>query len=171
MVEEGSNHDTAVSVNHDAHDSVADVNHDTGVRATMTPVSANHDAGVIQNEQERTLNEQRESEAAASRPPYSAVRNSWNEFAEENQLPTIEILNKSRKAGIRKRYELIWPRIDEVYRRIRQSSFLMGDTDRGCRADFDWLWTTDLAFDKLMGGKFDDRKSRRNLVRIDMTER
>jgi len=79
--------------------------------------------------------------------------NNWNEIFGE-KLPKITKITEQRKAKINSRLPL-WEKLaqerncdietllTEVFNKIKDSKFLLGDNDRGWRADFDWFIKSD----------------------------
>lgn len=86
-------------------------------------------------------------------PLYTYILNIWNEIFSE-KLPKITKITEQRKAKIKARLPL-WEKLaeerncdvntllTEVFEKIKQSKFLLGDNDRGWRADFDWFIKSD----------------------------
>lgn len=86
-------------------------------------------------------------------PLYTYILNIWNEIFSE-KLPKIAKITEQRKAKINARMPL-WKKLAKerncdvqtllksVFEKIKQSKFLLGDNDRGWRADFDWFVKSD----------------------------
>lgn len=86
-------------------------------------------------------------------PLYTYILNIWNEIFGE-KLPKITKITEQRKTKIKARLPL-WEKLaeerncdvntllTEVFEKIKQSKFLLGDNDRGWRADFDWFIKSD----------------------------
>lgn len=86
-------------------------------------------------------------------PLYTYILNIWNEIFSE-KLPKITKITEQRKAKINARLPL-WEKLAKerncdietllksVFEKIKQSKFLLGDNDRGWRADFDWFIKSD----------------------------
>ena len=86
-------------------------------------------------------------------PLYTFIINNWNEIFSE-KLPKITKITEQRKAKINARLPL-WKKLAEerncdvqtllksVFEKIKVSKFLLGDNDRGWRADFDWFVKSD----------------------------
>lgn len=86
-------------------------------------------------------------------PLYTYILNIWNEIFSE-KLPKITKITEQRKAKIKARLPL-WEKLAEerncdvqtllksVFEKIKQSKFLLGDNDRGWRADFDLFIKSD----------------------------
>lgn len=84
---------------------------------------------------------------------YTYILNIWNEIFGE-KLPKITKITEQRKAKINSRLPL-WEKLaqerncdietllTEVFNKIKDSKFLLGDNDRGWRADFDWFIKSD----------------------------
>ena len=84
---------------------------------------------------------------------YTYILNIWNEIFSE-KLPKITKITEQRKAKINARLPL-WKKLAQerncdvqtllksVFEKIKVSKFLLGDNDRGWRADFDWFIKSD----------------------------
>lgn len=88
--------------------------------------------------------------------PYSEIMDQWNKTATEAGLPQVRRLSKKRKAKVKTRWADAEFRNQyaTVLDRIRGSPFLCGDNDRGWKADFDWLFTNDTNWLKILEGKY-----------------
>jgi hypothetical protein len=84
----------------------------------------------------------------------------WNEMASECGLPRCDVLNATRKRSLAKRLAECAGLDGWRYAlaQIRGSPFLLGENDRGWRADIDFVLTQS-KFTKLMEGGY-DRSSR-----------
>lgn len=92
--------------------------------------------------------------------------NNWNEIFGE-KLPKITKITEQRKAKINSRLPL-WEKLaqerncdietllTEVFNKIKDSKFLLGDNDRGWRADFDWFIQSDKQTMKILEGGYEN---------------
>ena len=92
--------------------------------------------------------------------------NIWNEIFSE-KLPKITKITEQRKAKINSRLPL-WEKLaqerncdietllTEVFNKIKDSKFLLGDNDRGWRADFDWFIQSDKQTMKILEGGYEN---------------
>ena len=96
---------------------------------------------------------------------YSYILNIWNEIFSE-KLPRIAKITEQRKSKINARMPL-WEKLAEerncdvetllklVFEKIKDSKFLLGDNDRGWRADFDWFVQSDKQTIKTLEGGYE----------------
>lgn len=89
---------------------------------------------------------------------------SYNLMAEQNKLPQIQKLSASRKTKLTARMKDCdgiegW---NEAMKLVSASPFLLGDNNRGWKADFDFI-VTESKFIKIMEGGFSNKK----VTRID----
>lgn len=96
---------------------------------------------------------------------YSYILNIWNEIFSE-KLPKIAKITEQRKAKINARMPL-WEKLAKerncdvetllksVFEKIKDSKFLLGDNDRGWRADFDWFVQSDKQTIKTLEGGYE----------------
>ncbi len=85
----------------------------------------------------------------------------WNDFAEQNGLSTVRNLTQPRKRKLQLRLKEcggveFW--LSGVLARIKASPFLLGENDRGWKANFDFLMQ-ESSFTKLLEGSYDKSKS------------
>lgn len=94
------------------------------------------------------------------RPELDDAIRRWNVMAGEVGLPTVQKLTNPRKVSLAHRLRECggiegW---DAVLSKIRGSPFLLGDNQRGWRANFDFLMQAS-SFTKLMEGAYDAKQS------------
>lgn len=82
----------------------------------------------------------------------------WNNVADEYNLPGVRARNDTRRKGIKKRFKKVWPLRDQIEKEIKQSSFLRGESDRGWRVDFDFIFCSTDGYTKILEGKYRDTK-------------
>lgn len=97
--------------------------------------------------------------------------NIWNEIFSE-KLPKITKITEQRKAKINSRLPL-WEKLaqerncdietllTEVFNKIKDSKFLLGDNDRGWRADFDWFIQSDKQTMKILEGGYENVETKK----------
>lgn len=76
-------------------------------------------------------------------------------------LPKVKKLSDKRKMKIRVRFQEMnfdYEIMQQVFDKAEASSFMRGDNKHGWRADFDWIFTNDTNWVKILEGKYDDRK-------------
>lgn len=76
-------------------------------------------------------------------------------------LPKVLKLSDKRKMKIRVRFEEMkfnYETLQKVFDKAEASSFMQGDNKRGWRADFDWIFSNNTNWLKILEGKYDDRK-------------
>jgi hypothetical protein len=84
----------------------------------------------------------------------SSLKQHFNEMFEGTSVPKIVKLDKKRFAPVLVRAsEYGRESILKVLQAVRESSFLMGDNDRGWTADFDWIFKP-TNFVKILEGKY-----------------
>lgn len=95
-------------------------------------------------------------------PTYRQVMESWNAMAERAGLKAIITMNDGRKNNIRLRLKSgglpIW---EQALAKIEASKFLCGASDRGWRADFDFVVKAG-NFQRILEGVHDDDNRRPN---------
>jgi hypothetical protein len=85
---------------------------------------------------------------------YDEIKNTWNEFATELDLPTVKTLTDKRRAGIRNRLRSADFNMAEVLSKIRESQFLLGDNNRGWKVSFDFIFCTQDKYIEILEGKY-----------------
>jgi hypothetical protein len=100
----------------------------------------------------KTETETEKEEARSSGPKPSDLKDLWN--ARATRLPKCLELSKAREARARSRLnDRTLEEWAEVIDKINTTPFLLGENDRGWRADFDWLLKPDSAA-KVLEGKY-----------------
>lgn len=87
--------------------------------------------------------------------PAALIFLAYNE--NRGELPEAKVLNKDRREKCRARWKEV-PRLDywrEVFSKAAESSFLTGATDRGWKANFDWLTKNGSNHVKVYEGAYD----------------
>jgi predicted phage replisome organizer len=113
----------------------------------------------IEIEKELELEREKEKEldirgTRAPQIPYQNIVDAYNELS----LPNIIKLSDKRKKLVQvvvKEYTL--DDIYKVFELVEQSPFLIGESDRGWKADFDWLFNKN-NFLKVLEGRYKDKK-------------
>jgi hypothetical protein len=84
------------------------------------------------------------------------VFDGWNEMAERSGLPKCLVMSdqRRRKLVIRIGNEFFKSNWRQALKRVEQSSFCRGDSERGWKASLDWFMQPD-SVAKLMEGKYD----------------
>ena len=87
-------------------------------------------------------------------PP--ALNDTWNEMAAFPQLPKVTVMTAKRKAALRTRWADAFFRENwaEAMAKIPGCPFLIGQSERGWRADFDWFLKPD-SVARILEGKYD----------------
>lgn len=79
-------------------------------------------------------------ESAKVRIDYASLMDTYNETF-QGVLPTINCMTEPRRRAVKARAAQYGKQsIMQVFRNILDSPFLLGDNDRGWRADFDWIF-------------------------------
>lgn len=86
----------------------------------------------------------------------SDLRELWNEETDGLLPRCLKLTDTRKKKATARLSELPFDAWIEVITRIKKSSFLCGENDRGWRADFDFLIKPDTAT-RVLEGKYDDR--------------
>ncbi|MCP4049887.1 MAG: hypothetical protein GY730_04190 [bacterium] len=89
------------------------------------------------------------------------IKEGWNRFAEQNRLGTIRKLNAHRKKAIKARLGEPEFDIGEVFSKIEKSAFLLGENDRGWKADFDFVFCSSKNWLKIVEGKYQAASNRK----------
>ena len=87
--------------------------------------------------------------------PYQKISDLWNEYATE--IPKVTYpLSKGRKDKVKTRWKEhpdleYW---ESVFKKVQETPFCCGDNDRGWKVSFDWIFTNDENYLKVMEGKY-----------------
>jgi len=79
----------------------------------------------------------------------------------ESSLPDIRELNDDRKKKVKSRFGEMgksYEKIEEVFRAVMESDFLVGKNDRGWAADFDWIFQNKSNWLKVLEGRYRNRE-------------
>lgn len=104
--------------------------------------------------------------AVACPCPYEKIIFLWNSICQS--FPKVEKLTEQRKGKIRCRFVELGSdlkAVEELFKRVQASPFLRGDSSRGWRANFDWLFSNGQNWVKVTEGNYDYREqptTRRN---------
>lgn len=89
-------------------------------------------------------------------PSPTDLYNLWNQTAEGTPLPAVREFNSNRQkkcaARLKERSLEEW---GAIFSRMVDSPFLCGQSDRGWKADFDWIIDNDGNASKVLEGKYD----------------
>ena len=119
---------------------------------TDDPTTAPADAP--QRKKGKEVLEKGKEEKHEGAPP--ALSDTWNEMAAFPQLPKVTVMTAKRKATLRVRWAEAFFRENwaEAMAKIPGCPFLIGQSERGWRADFDWFLKPDTVA-KILEGKYD----------------
>ncbi|NQY73790.1 MAG: DUF4373 domain-containing protein [Candidatus Margulisbacteria bacterium] len=84
----------------------------------------------------------------------SQIKNVWNEFARENQLPNISKTTPARVSAIKQRLREKEFDFEEILKKIRGSPFLLGKKN-GWKVDFDFVFCSKNNYLKILEGNYD----------------
>ena len=91
-----------------------------------------------------------------------AVVDAWNTILGDH-LPKVQTLTEGRKEALKARLEELSSDMDEAvgmlteaFEKVKQSTFLLGDNDRGWSATFDWVIQSADKLAKIIEGVYDD---------------
>ena len=95
--------------------------------------------------------------------PHKKIKKLYNNIC--TSLPSIRKMSEHRKKHLRARWkeEEDIDVFKEVFEKAESSSFLTGNNNRNWTADFDWIVKNDTNFNKILEGKYDDKKKNNNL--------
>lgn len=103
------------------------------------------------NNKERTITDvivPKKDELSLPKHPKEKENVDWEAFLDyfnktfEGRLATVRKLTETRRTAAKARIaEYGKESVIEVYRKVLQSDFLMGENNRGWKADFDWIFT------------------------------
>ena len=137
----------------------------------LSPRDSGGDSGGDRNkrkEKEMKLNESKVNESKeeenkkpteqAPRVPYQQIMDAYNLLPLSN---IIELTDKRKKdlARVYKKYGK--DAISTVFNNINNSGFLIGENDRGWKADFDWIFKAS-NFIKILEGRYENTKRPQN---------
>lgn len=83
----------------------------------------------------------------------------------DEPLSSIQKLTEDRKSKVRSRLkemEYDYGKLEEVFRAIVDSDFLMGKNGKGWAADFDWIFQNKSNWLKILEGKYNNRGARQD---------
>ena len=139
-------------------------NPDTDYPDTENPHVDNPD---VENPQLLSTNEvntdELKTDKKTSKVPYKKIKKLYNDIC--TSLPSIRKMSEQRKkhVGARWKEEEDIEVFEEVFEKAENSSFLTGSNNRNWTADFDWIVKNDTNFNKILEGKYDDKKKNTNL--------
>ena len=103
-----------------------------------------------------------------------AVVDAWNTILGDH-LPKVQTLTEGRKEALKARLEELSSDMDEAARmlteafeKVKQSTFLLGDNDRGWSATFDWVIQSADKLAKIIEGVYDDHGTNRKATNSDI---
>lgn len=111
-----------------------------------------------EDKEEKEGGEAATSFAVASVTPYEKIILLWNSICQS--FPKVEKLTDQRKGKIRCRFVELGSdlkAVEELFKRVQASPFLRGDSSRGWRANFDWLFSNGQNWVKVTEGNYDYR--------------
>jgi hypothetical protein len=82
---------------------------------------------------------------------------SWNAFAEETGLSKTIKLTDTRYTHIKQRTQEPEFNLQQIFAKIKNSKFLLGDNDRGWKVDFDFVFSSKNNYVKILEGKYDSK--------------
>jgi len=125
-------------------------------RETDGETEARQGQDTEQRREEVKKEEEEEVTRAHARPdPIRTCFDAWNAMAETAGLPTAEKLTDKRRSHLRARIDDYTERmVLDAIAAVPSKPWLMGQNDRGWRADLDWLLRTD-SITRLREGKYD----------------
>jgi uncharacterized protein YdaU (DUF1376 family) len=98
-------------------------------------------------------------------PTPGDLRELWNEETNGILPQCLKLTEVRRKKAAARLSELPFDQWSQVITKIKKSSFLCGENDRGWRADFDFLIKPDTAT-RVLEGKYDDRPGKTRLAPV-----
>lgn len=103
-----------------------------------------------------------------------AVVDAWNTILGDH-LPKVQTLTDGRKEALKARLEELSSDMDEAvgmlteaFEKVKQSTFLLGDNDRGWSATFDWVIQSADKLAKIIEGVYDDHGTNRKATNSDI---
>jgi len=100
--------------------------------------------------------------------PYAEIQEEWNEIG----LQKLIKMTDKRKKKIKTRWEQFGD-IDsfkEAFKKIKESDFCNGKSNKGWKATFDWLIDNDTNMAKVLEGNYDNRDSEKKIKKEDLNE-
>ena len=105
---------------------------------------------------------------------WKAVVDAWNTILGDH-LPKVQTLTEGRKEALKARLEELSSDMEEAVRmlteafeKVKQSTFLLGDNDRGWSATFDWVIQSADKLAKIIEGVYDDHGTNRKATNSDI---
>ena len=105
---------------------------------------------------------------------WKAVVDAWNTILGD-YLPKVQTLTEGRKEALKARLEELSNDMDEAvgmlteaFEKVKQSTFLLGDNDRGWSATFDWVIQSADKLAKIIEGVYDDHGTNRKATNSDI---
>lgn len=103
-----------------------------------------------------------------------AVVDAWNTILGDH-LPKVQTLTEGRKEALKARLEELSSDMDEAvgmlteaFEKVKQSTFLLGDNDRGWSATFDWVIQSADKLAKIIEGVYDNHGTNRKATNSDI---
>lgn len=129
-----------------------------GVSAYTNP----NGSGLIMNETDKEEKRKEEKRKEEKIYPYQDIINLWSKKCGD-KLSRVVKLTESRKRKIRSRLDEFGSQeewmstIEVLFDKVAASDFLCGESDKGWRASFDWLFENEKNWVKVIEGNYDNR--------------
>ena len=131
---------------------------------------------VEESKEEESKEEKSKEEKSRLLPAHTwkAVVDAWNTILGDH-LPKVQTLTEGRKEALKARLEELSSDMDEAvgmlteaFEKVKQSTFLLGDNDRGWSATFDWVIQSADKLAKIIEGVYDDHGTNRKATNSDI---
>lgn len=125
----------------------------------------NKELEITKENEEKEIREQIEFQKPTVKINFDLYADTYNTYC--FNLPKIKALTEKRKTAIRKfAKEFSLDDFKDICVNANNSNFLIGNNDRGWKADFDFLLRTDKAV-AILEGKFNDHKAEKPKSKLD----
>ena len=123
----------------------------------------------VQESITRTNNINKNKDREEENAPYKKIKELYNEIC--TSLPSIRKMSERRRkhVGARWKEEKDIEVFREVFEKAENSSFLTGNNNRNWTADFDWIVKNDTNFNKILEGKYDNKRTNTNNKKLEST--
>jgi hypothetical protein len=152
-------------------------NPQAGVPQTEKPLAGNPSLEIvpvscINTDKQNTINTNTPSDDVNNEDiKFNEILNTWNLFAEENNLSKIDKITDTRKKKYRTRISEGFD-LEKILDEIKNSLFLLGLNERKWRVSFDWLFVNDTNWVKVIEKKYyDDNKEPDSMSEFEIMDR
>ena len=130
----------------------------TSAKSTQRKEKESKGKKIEENEIEYSTNVELKKDELSSHVDFSMLMNYFNSTF-SGKLPSIKSMTETRKKAIKARVAQYGKKsIEEVFKSVLNSDFLLGGNDRNWRPDFDWIFK-DANYTKILEGNYNGKRN------------